>query len=141
MVLLRNDGVLPLDAASLGRVVVLGELARVANLGDGGSSDVRPPHVVTPLDGLRAALPGVVVDHADDDASGAAGADVTIVVVGCTKADEGEYIDPRSWVASSTSSHRPTPKAPPAGRARAAPRRRHRHPRAGMTTAMASPRW
>ncbi len=94
MVLLRNDGVLPLDAASLGRVVVLGELARVANLGDGGSSEVRPPHVVTPLDGLRAALPGSVVDHEDLDASRAAGADVTIVVVGCTKADEGEYIDP-----------------------------------------------
>lgn len=99
-VLLANDGTLPLDAAALRSVAVLGRLAAVPNLGDGGSSDVYPPEVVTPLDGLREALvgsdgaPGPVVVHADDDASIADDADVTIVVVGTTKADEGEYLDP-----------------------------------------------
>jgi beta-glucosidase len=94
-VLLRNaTAILPLDPASLRRVAVLGRLAAVANLGDGGSSDVHPPEVVTPLDGLRAALVGVEVVHADRDSDVAVDADVVIVVVGCTKADEGEYVDP-----------------------------------------------
>ena len=95
IVLLRNDGVLPLDGAVLGRVAVLGRLAAVANLGDGGSSDVIAPDVVTPLAGLRAALEplGVRIDHADDDPSIAEGADVAGVVVGFTREHEGEYID------------------------------------------------
>ena len=94
MVLLANRDVLPLDAGALRRVAVLGALAARPNLGDGGSSDVRPPDAVTPLAGLRAALTGVTVDHADGDAAIVEGADATIVVVGCTKDDEGEYIDP-----------------------------------------------
>jgi beta-glucosidase len=97
IVLLRNepvDGtpVLPMDPAALGSVAVVGRLAAIRNLGDGGSSDVWAPSAVTPLDGLRAALPGVDVRHSDDDASIATGADVAVVVVGYTKADEGEFI-------------------------------------------------
>jgi beta-glucosidase len=91
-VLLRNDGdLLPLDAARIGRIAVLGRLAAVPNLGDGGSSDVRSTRVVTPLDGLRTRFGDVV--HADDDASVAADAEVAVVVVGYTKHDEGECID------------------------------------------------
>ncbi|WP_421118254.1 beta-glucosidase [Aquihabitans daechungensis] len=97
LVLLRNEPVegvpvLPLDAEALGSVAVVGRLAAIRNLGDGGSSDVWAPSAVTPLEGLRAALPDVDVRHADDDASIAAGADLAIVVVGDTKADEGEFI-------------------------------------------------
>lgn len=93
MVLLRNEGpLLPLDPGALRRVAVLGRLAAVRNLGDGGSSDVWAPSAVTPLDGLRAALPDAEVVHHDDDAQRAADADVAIVVVGYTKADEGEFI-------------------------------------------------
>ena len=93
-VCLRNDGdLLPLDADALGRVAVLGRLARVPNLGDAGSSNVVPPEAVTPLDGLRAALGAERVVHHDDDASIADGADVAVVVVGYTKADEGEFLD------------------------------------------------
>jgi beta-glucosidase len=96
MVLLRNEPVdgaplLPLDAGFLRRVAVLGRLADVRNLGDHGSSDVWAPEVVTPLAGLRAALPGAEVTH-DDDPGAAAGADVAVVVVGYTADDEGEYI-------------------------------------------------
>ncbi|HUS44298.1 MAG TPA: glycoside hydrolase family 3 C-terminal domain-containing protein [Ilumatobacteraceae bacterium] len=93
-VLLRNEGsLLPLDAASIGRVAVLGRLAAVRNLGDGGSSDVRASEVVTVLDGLRARFGSERVDHAEADASIAVGADVVVVVVGYTKADEGECIE------------------------------------------------
>ena len=93
-VLLRNEGsLLPLDASSIGRVAVLGRLAAVHNLGDGGSSDVRSTQVVTALDGLRSRFGVERLVHADDDASIAADADVVVVVVGYTKADEGECID------------------------------------------------
>jgi beta-glucosidase len=102
VVLLRNEHVddtpvLPLDGSVLRSVAVIGRLAAERNLGDGGSSDVWAPEVVTALDGLRAALPGVVILHDDgaDPARAAAiatGADVAIVVVGYTRADEGEFI-------------------------------------------------
>ena len=94
MVLLANRDVLPLDGGGLRRVAVLGALAARPNLGDGGSSDVNPPDAITPLAGLRAALPDAAVEHAEADVGIAEGADATIVVVGCTKEDEGEYIDP-----------------------------------------------
>ena len=93
-VLLRNEGsLLPLDSSVVGRIAVLGRLARVRNLGDGGSSDVRSSNVVTALDGLRTRFGADRVVHADDDASVAAGADAVIVVVGYTKVDEGECIE------------------------------------------------
>ncbi len=94
IVLLRNqNGVLPLSPGNLRRVAVIGRLAAIPNLGDKGSSEVITGDVVTPLAGLRAALPGIAVDHHDFDAAVAEGADVAIVVVGCTYRDEGEFID------------------------------------------------
>jgi len=93
MVLLRNeDRLLPVPA-ELRSVAVLGRLAAVPNLGDGGSSDVYPPEVSTLLDGVRAAFPSAEVVHHATDALVAEGADLCIVVVGCTKNDEGEFID------------------------------------------------
>ena len=93
-VLLRNEGeLLPVDAGAVRRIAVLGELAAVSNLGDGGSSDVRSSRVVTALDGLRARFGAADVVHSNDDASIADGADLVVVVVGYTKHDEGEYID------------------------------------------------
>lgn len=102
IVLLRNEPVddepvLPLDPTRLRRVAVIGHLAEARNLGDGGSSDVYAPEVVTQLEGLRAALPDAEVVHHDGRdlvaaAALAATADVALVVVGYTRADEGEYI-------------------------------------------------
>ena len=93
IVLLTNrEELLPIDATQLRRVALLGSLAAFPNLGDGGSSAVHPPSVVTPLEGLRAALPDVEVVHSDSDLSIATDADLVVVVVGYTKADEGEYI-------------------------------------------------
>lgn len=63
-VLLRNDGTLPLAAGELRRVAVIGEAARFGRVQGGGSATVVPEAVVSPLDGLRAALPaGVEVVH------------------------------------------------------------------------------
>jgi beta-glucosidase len=93
MVLLRNDGALLPVSADQGRVVVLGRLAGMANLGDGGSSDVYPPEVSTLLSGICEAFPSAEVVHHATDALMAEDADLCVVVVGCTKADEGEFID------------------------------------------------
>jgi beta-glucosidase len=56
-VLARNEGpVLPLDVSSVRRVAILGPNAAVARTLGGGSATVFPRRVVSPLDGLRAAL-------------------------------------------------------------------------------------
>ncbi len=102
VVLLRNEPVdgaplLPLARTTINRVAVLGRLASIVNLGDGGSSDVWAPGAVTVLDGIKAALPDSEVVHDDGadlvaTARAALYADVALVVVGYTYADEGEYI-------------------------------------------------
>jgi beta-glucosidase len=102
VVLLRNQPVdgaplLPLVLAPGASVALLGKLATAVNLGDGGSSDVWAPRVVTVADGLRSAFPAVTVE--DDDgadperaAALAASTDAALVVVGYTRLDEGEFI-------------------------------------------------
>ncbi len=95
-VLLINDGILPLPKTA--RVAVFGSLAGQVNTGDGGSSRVRPPHVVTALEGIGRVLdqPELVLagDETDPDlaAAAASSVDVAVVVVGYTANDEGEYI-------------------------------------------------
>ena len=54
--LVRNDGVLPLDPAP-GSVALIGAAAAQARIGGGGSAQVFPTRVVSPLEGLRSALP------------------------------------------------------------------------------------
>lgn len=99
MVMLRNEEVagapvLPLAPGS--SLAVLGRLATMANTGDHGSSDVRPPSVVTAAEGLRAAHGDAVQSDDSGDprrsAMLAATADVAVVVVGYTAAEEGEYL-------------------------------------------------
>jgi beta-glucosidase len=64
-VLARNvDSALPLDPADLTRVAVIGALATDARVLGGGSAQVTPRHVISPLDGLRHDLPGVDVAYA-----------------------------------------------------------------------------
>jgi beta-glucosidase len=102
VVLLRNEPVdgtplLPLALASDASIALLGRLAGAVNLGDGGSSDVWAPQVVTPADGIRSALPDATVienDGSDLQAAAtlAATADVAVIVVGYTRLDEGEFI-------------------------------------------------
>ncbi len=103
IVLLRNErSILPLDRGTVRSLAVIGRLAAVPNLGDGGSSDVHPPSVTTPLEGLRQALPDAEVQFVDGSDLAAAqacacDADVAVVVVGTTRVEEGEYIDPAAF--------------------------------------------
>jgi beta-glucosidase len=53
-------GLLPLDATAVTTVAVIGALARDARVLGGGSATVFPAHVVSPLEGLTAALPDSV---------------------------------------------------------------------------------
>ena len=89
-VLLRNDGLLPLEAGTT--LAVFGRLSGAQNLGDDGSSRVRPPSVVTLADALAGGT--VAGDEADPDAAGRAARDAgtCVVVVGYDKDDEGEFI-------------------------------------------------
>ncbi len=96
-VLLKNDGLLPLDPTGLTRVVIVGELAATENIGDTGSSNVKSSEVVTLLEGFEAALPGAVTHvasypftTADEDAI--LDADAVLIVVGLTHEHEGEGV-------------------------------------------------
>ena len=56
-VLVRNKGLLPLDAKALSSVAVIGHNAEEARTQGGGSATVMPKYTVSPLEGLRKALP------------------------------------------------------------------------------------
>jgi beta-glucosidase len=99
-VLLKNESnALPLDTATLSRIAVVGSLADAANIGDTGSSNVRPAFVVTPLQGIQDAVGyNITVDHIGTDVLDASDlevietADAVVVVTGLTAEDEGESI-------------------------------------------------
>ncbi|WP_374946186.1 beta-glucosidase [Agreia sp.] len=63
-VLVRNEHILPLDADSIVTVAVIGDSAKRPRVQGGGSATVIPDHEVTPLDGLRDALPGAQITYA-----------------------------------------------------------------------------
>jgi len=105
IVLLKNDGLLPLERSALRSLAVVGPLADAANLGDHGSSRVYPPPsaVVSVVDGLRRELgPERVVHESGADVAKARAvaraADAVVVVVGFSHADEGEYTPEKSDV-------------------------------------------
>lgn len=55
IVLLRNqNAILPLDGQKVKSIAVIGELARWPNVLGGGSSQVTPHYVISPLEGIRA---------------------------------------------------------------------------------------
>ena len=117
IVLLRNqNNLLPLDAAKLHSIAVIGPNAAAARTGGGGSSLVRPKSAVAPLDGIKErAGSGITVNYAlgvgmegenpaDDNpeargkyleeaADAAAHSDVAIVVVGRYNKIEAESFD------------------------------------------------
>ena len=97
MVLLKNaHATLPLNRSSIRRLAVFGELAKMENIGDRGSSAVYPPHVITAFEGIeQAAGPGVKVEFDRGSKPGrarrlASQCDAAVVVAGCTWRDEGE---------------------------------------------------
>ena len=95
--LIRNNGVLPLKRDAVKKVAVIGRLADKPNIGDQGSSWVRPPYTVSALEGLRKANPGceTVLDDGSDLERAkklAAEADAVVFVVGYNYDDEGEFV-------------------------------------------------
>jgi beta-glucosidase len=100
IVLLKNEkAALPLERDQVSSIAVLGPFADTPNIGDKGSSVVRPPYVVTPLAGLREKVgknvqlrydPGEKIDVAEKLAGQT---DAAVVVVGCNWMDEGEAHD------------------------------------------------
>ncbi|HEY4247152.1 MAG TPA: glycoside hydrolase family 3 C-terminal domain-containing protein [Lacunisphaera sp.] len=117
VVLLKNESmVLPLRN-DIRRLALVGRLAAVPNTGDGGSSNTKPAHVVTPLEGLRTVLADAVVYDDGTDPAHAAGiaasADAAVVVVGFTHEDEGEYIPPDMIPMFAPTFPPPTPEEAP----------------------------
>ncbi|WP_377297216.1 glycoside hydrolase family 3 C-terminal domain-containing protein [Rhizobium sp. SGZ-381] len=55
-VLLKNDGILPLQKASLQHIAVIGPNAAAARVMGGGSAQINAHYIVTPLEGIRNAL-------------------------------------------------------------------------------------
>jgi beta-glucosidase len=53
IVLLKNDGVLPLDKSRVRSIAVIGANATRKNAGAGGSSQVTAKYEITPLDGIK----------------------------------------------------------------------------------------
>ncbi len=102
MVLLKNDGVLPL--AGVGRIAVIGRAAREARIQGGGSSQITPTQVDVPIDELRRLAGAATISYSegyDDDATeqadlaaaavaAAADSDIAIVFVAMPVAKESE---------------------------------------------------
>jgi beta-glucosidase len=55
-VLLKNDGVLPLEKTSLDRIAILGPNAASARIMGGGSAQIASSYAISPLQGIQAAL-------------------------------------------------------------------------------------
>jgi beta-glucosidase len=55
-VLLKNEALLPLDAATLGKVAIIGPNAKAAQIMGGGSAQLNPHYSVSPWEGLVSAL-------------------------------------------------------------------------------------
>jgi len=111
IVLLANDGLLPLDATALRRITVVGPNAeRLAVMG-GGSASILPHYVLSPLNVIRERLgdaaeityaPGVASDGVADQASieaavsASEGADAVVLIVGTDEVCESEGHDRES---------------------------------------------
>lgn len=95
--LIKNNDVLPLEREKTKKLAVIGKLGNVENIGDHGSSQVRPAYVVTPVQGFMAANENskVIFNDGSDMVSAkklAEESDAVIFVVGYNHDDEGEFV-------------------------------------------------
>ena len=109
VVLLKNDGILPLDPTANTTIAVIGEFARTPRYQGAGSSQIVPTRLDNALDEIRTLAvgpeitfaPGYSLDESDsatntlvDEAvSLAASADVAVVFLGLPAEDESEGFD------------------------------------------------
>jgi len=99
----NNHSVLPFDKTKIRKILVVGRLAKTENIGDHGSSRVRPEFVVTPFEGLTSKY-GSTIDFTYDNGNDIAAlknkiikADAVIYVVGYNHDDEGENVSSSKW--------------------------------------------
>ncbi|MEJ2605173.1 MAG: glycoside hydrolase family 3 C-terminal domain-containing protein [Anaerolineales bacterium] len=93
IVLLRNEGVLPLREASA--VTVVGDYADEENVGDHGSSRVFSKNVITPYAGLKNVFERVTLSQGTDVAQAiraSLDSDVIVICAGSNRFEEGEYL-------------------------------------------------
>lgn len=95
--LIKNNGMLPLDETKHRRIALVGDLCDTENIGDHGSSMVRPPYVITLRQAIEKNYPGVKFDDIPTKqvkafSSVIANADAVVVMCGCSHGDEGEFI-------------------------------------------------
>ena len=98
IVLMQNQNkVLPFTKNETKRILVAGKLAAAQNIGDHGSSRVRPAYIVTPLEGMNK-LYGPEVEFIYDSGENTDSlkekigkADAVVYVVGYNHDDEGEF--------------------------------------------------
>ncbi len=107
VVLLKNDGILPIDPTAGVKLAVIGEFARTPRYQGAGSSQIVPTRLDNALDEMRALAgssdvtfaPGYALGGADDAGlldeavAAAAAADVAVVFVGLPGEDESEGFD------------------------------------------------
>jgi beta-glucosidase len=100
MVLMKNNSnVLPLEKSQIKNVLIVGRLADYENIGDHGSSQVRPKYIVTPLQGFINEYGSEINfnytdgEDLENTKNLASKADAVVFVVGYSHDDEGEYID------------------------------------------------
>jgi beta-glucosidase len=98
IVLLKNsDGLLPLDAAKIKSVALIGPYAAHAVTGGGGSSKVIPFYAINPVDGvaahLRSQTPLTLVDGTNLSTAVAAAkeSDIAIVMVGDEEGEDHDH--------------------------------------------------
>ena len=95
--LIKNEGLLPLNTDVHKRIALVGDLCNTENIGDHGSSMVRPPYIVTLKQAIEKNYPDVKFDYiptkqAASFSSVIRNADAVIVMCGCDHGDEGEFI-------------------------------------------------
>lgn len=97
IVLLKNNGILPLKKETVKKILIAGDLAKLGAIGDSkGSSAVFPPYIIDNYTGLTKEAPdiqfsfvrGVVADEVRQKGKAC---DAVIVFAGLTYEEEGEY--------------------------------------------------
>jgi beta-glucosidase len=99
IVLLKNsNNLLPLKMNSVKKLAIFGRLADLKNTGDHGSSNVHQDNIITPLQGIKRFVEDKVEiiynegKDLEEIKNLSQEVDATIVVVGYTFRDEGEFI-------------------------------------------------
>jgi beta-glucosidase len=95
-VLLKNNGLLPLDEKKIQRIAVIGDIAHdKPMIAGGGSGGVYPSYIITPLQGIKARAPQINITYANSTFNAAYYADLAktvdfVVIVVGQHSEEGK---------------------------------------------------